>query len=196
MTVLVLIRHGPTTWNAQGRMQGRANRPLSAAGRRQVETWRVPEAWWDYDWITSPLGRARDTAKMLIGRAPPADPRLVEMSWGRWEGRRLSDLRAEMGEEFDHMAARGIDLQRPGGESPRQVQDRVRPLLAELARRRRPTVAVTHRGVIRALYAEAVGWDMKDEPPDELHQDCAQVFALDTAGAPRLERLNVSLRAP
>lgn len=196
MTVLVLIRHGPTTWNAQGRMQGQADRPLSAAGRHQVETWRVPEAWRDYDWITSPLSRARDTAKMLIGRIPPADPRLVEMSWGQWEGRRLPDLRDELGEAFDRMATGGVDFQRPGGESPRQVQDRVRPLLAELARRRRPTVAVTHRGVIRAVYAEAVEWDMKDEPPHELRDDCAHVFALDTKGAPRLERINVSLRVP
>ena len=177
-------------------MQGRADRPLSAAGRRQVEAWRVPETWRDYDWITSPLRRTRDTAKVLLGHVPPADPRLVEMSWGRWEGRRLKDLRAEMGAEFDRMAARGIEFQPPGGESPRQVQARLRPLLAELAHRRRPTVGVTHRGVIRALYAEAVGWDMKDEPPHELHDDCAQVFALETGGDARVEHLNINLRAP
>ena len=196
MTLMALIRHGPTAWNAQGRMQGQANRPLSAAGRRRVETWRVPKAWRDYDWITSPLSRARDTAKMLTGRVPTADPRLIEMSWGQWEGCRLADLRAELGEEFGRMEAGGIEFQRPGGESPRQVQARVRPLLVELAHRRRPTVAVTHRGVIRALYAEAVGWDMTNEPPHELHEDCAQVFTLDADGSPRIERLNVSLRAP
>ena len=196
MTLLILIRHGRTTWNTQGRMQGRADRPLSVAGRRQVESWRVPETWRDYDWITSPLRRTRDTAKLLLGRVPTADLRLVEMSWGQWEGRRLCDLRAEIGEEFDRMAERGTEFQRPGGESPRQVQERLRPLLAELAHRCRPTVAVTHRGVIRALYAEAVGWDMTNEPPHELHEDCAQVFTLDADGSPRIERLNVSLRAP
>ena len=196
MTLLILIRHGRTTWNTQGRMQGQADKPLSAAGRRQVESWRVPETWRDYDWITSPLRRTRDTAKLLLGCVPTADPRLIEMSWGQWEGRRLRGLRAEMGEEFDRMAERGIEFQRPGGESPRQVQERLRPLLAELAHRCRPTVGITHRGVIRALYADAVGWDMKSEPPDDLHDDCAQVFALEAGGKLRVERLNVNLRSP
>ncbi len=118
------------------------------------------------------------------------------MNWGQWEGCRLADLRAEMGAEFDDMEARGIEFQPPGGESPRQVQARLRPLLAELARHGRPTVAVTHRGVIRAVYAEAVGWDMKTDPPHEMLNDCAHVFALETGGHPRVEHVNVSLRAP
>ncbi|HJO97854.1 MAG TPA: histidine phosphatase family protein [Rhodospirillales bacterium] len=196
MTRLVLIRHGRTAWNTQGRMQGRADRPLSAAGRRQVGAWTVPETWRDYDWITSPLKRTRDTAKMLIGHVPPVEQRLIEMDWGRWEGCRLADLRVEMGEEFDRMAAGGIEFQRPGGESPRQVQMRLRPLLAEIADRRRPTVGVTHRGVVRAVYAEAVEWDMTGEPPHELRDDCAQVFTLDRDGRCRVEHLNVDLRAP
>jgi broad specificity phosphatase PhoE len=177
-------------------MQGRTDRPLSAAGRRQVKIWKLPEEWRDYDWITSPLRRTRDTAKMLIGRVPPIDFRLIEMSWGRWEGCRLADLRAEIGEEFDRMAARGIEFQRPGGESPLQVQARLRPLLTELADHGRPTIGVTHSGVLRAVYAEAVGWDMKDDPPHALHDDCAQVFSLDTGGISRVEHLNFSLRAP
>ena len=109
---------------------------------------------------------------------------------------RLKDLRAEMGDAFDRMEALGIDFQRPGGESPRQVQARLRPLLAELADRRRPTVAVTHRGIIRALYAQAVGWDMKDDPPQALLDDCAHVFALEDDGGLHIERLNVNLREP
>ncbi len=94
------------------------------------------------------------------------------------------------------MAAGGIEFQRPGGESPRQVQMRLRPLLAEIADRRRPTVGVTHRGVVRAVYAEAVEWDMTGEPPHELRDDCAQVFTLDRDGRCRVEHLNVDLRAP
>ena len=58
------------------------------------------------------------------------------------------------------------------------------------------SVFLTHQGVIRALYAQAVGWNMKNEPPDDLHDDCAQVFALGRGGNPRVERLNVNLKAP
>jgi len=63
MTPLVLIRHGATDWNADGRIQGRSDPPLSAAGRRAVAAWRLPEEMTgpgaeDWTWLTSPLERA------------------------------------------------------------------------------------------------------------------------------------------
>src|SRR3546814_19659201 len=64
--------------------------------------------------------------------------------------------------------ALGLDLRPPGGESPRQVQDRLKPWLAERSSCGRDTIAVTHKGVIRALYALACGWDMTGPPPDKL----------------------------
>ena len=54
-----------------------------------------------------------------------------------------------------------------------------------------PTLAVTHRGVIRALFAEATGWDMRGKPPARLDWSAVHVFSLDDEGAPRVERLNV-----
>ena len=94
----------------------------------------------------------------------------------------------KLGEE-----AEGLDFRAPGGESPRDVQARLAPLLAEIARAARPTVAVTHKGVIRALYALAVGWDMTDKPPEKLRDDCVHVFTLSAEGAPSVDRLNLPL---
>ncbi len=87
----------------------------------------------------------------------------------------------------------GLDFKAPEGESPREVQARIQPLLARLAELERPTVLVTHKAVIRALYALASGWTMIGKPPTKLRPNCAHVFRLGNDGMPAVERLNVSL---
>src|SRR3546814_16034964 len=82
---------------------------------------------------------------------------LVETDWGAWEGRTLAELRADLGAGMAANEARGLDFRPPGGESPRDVQDRLRPLLAELADAGEDVVAVSPKGVLRALYALASG---------------------------------------
>ena len=89
----------------------------------------------------------------------------------------------------------GLDFKAPEGESPREVQARLQPLLARLAELRRPTVLVTHKAVIRALYALASGWAMIGKPPAKLRPNCAQLFTLGADGTPAVERLNVSLES-
>ena len=76
---------------------------------------------------------ARDGDGALLGLDPRPEPRLVEMAWGEWEGRRLADLRAELGDAMIENEARGLDFRPPGGESPRDVQERLKPLLACLS---------------------------------------------------------------
>ncbi len=198
MTPLVLIRHGATQWNLDGRMQGRADPPLAPAGRAAVSAWRLPLELTgagadDWIWLTSPLARARQTAALLRAAPISVEPALIEMDWGAWEGRRLAELRAEGGAAMAEAEARGLDFQPPGGESPRQVQARLRPLLERLAATGRPVVAVTHKGVIRALYAQASGWDMTGRAPEKLCDGCAQRFLLGPDGAPETDQLNVRL---
>ncbi|HEX5321357.1 MAG TPA: histidine phosphatase family protein, partial [Stellaceae bacterium] len=81
----------------------------------------------------------------------------------------------------------------PGGESPRDVQQRLAPLLRDIARRGEPTAAITHKGVIRAIFAEAAGWDMLGKPPARLNWAAAHLFRLAPDGAPTVERLNLAL---
>ena len=115
------------------------------------------------------------------------------MSWGVWEGRTLPDLRAELGDLMTAWEAEGLDFKAPGGESPRDVQTRLRPWLAELAEIGAPTLAVCHKGVIRALYALAIGWDMTDKPPRKLREPAVQLFTLSTDGLPTVAELNITL---
>lgn len=190
MTRLLVIRHGATDWNAAGLMQGRADRPLSEAGRASVSSARLPPGWDNAVCLSSPLRRAMETAR-LLGFDPTPDDRLIEMDWGEWEGRSLADIRAEQGEAMAENEARGLDFRPAGGESPRDVQERLKPLLAEIET---PTIAVTHKGVLRALYALATGWSMKAKPPEKLRDGCAHAFDVGDDGVPSVVELNIPLR--
>jgi probable phosphoglycerate mutase len=190
VTLLALIRHMPTEWNAAGRLQGREDLPLAA---ETAPDWRVPAELNGFRWLTSPLRRAVDTAHRLGIAEPIIEPRLAEMRWGAWEGETLAGLRGRLGAAMARAEAAGLDLRPPGGESPREVQARVMPLLAEIARSDHPTAAITHKGVIRAVLSLATGWDMKDKPPHRLSWSAAQLFRLDESGRPSVARLNLPL---
>jgi len=196
MTALVVIRHGPTAWNAEGRIQGHTDVPLSPEGRDVVGAWRLPSEIGGAGWalLCSPLTRARETAALLKPKGLwRTEPALIEMDWGAWEGRVLAELRAEGGAEMVVSEAKGLDFQPTGGESPRDVQARLAPLLALLSQAGEPSLAVTHKGVIRALYAWARGWDMTGRPPEKLRDACAHRFSLDSQGVPHIEALNLEL---
>ncbi len=193
MTLIALIRHGATAWNEQGIVQGRNDIPLSANGRDEVSKWTVPLSLRNYVWVSSPLSRALETAFLLSGSQPPTDERLVEMDWTSWEGRTLPDLRSALGDLMAAWEAEGLDFRSPGGESPREVQQRVKPFLAARKLLGENTIAVCHKGVIRAIYALAIGWDMKTKPPRKLKDGCAQIFELDHDGHPKVHELDVAL---
>lgn len=192
MTLLALLRHGQTEWNVARRLQGRADIPLAAVARDELRRRRIPAEFLPYRTISSPLSRCRETAA-LLGVAPQSDQRLIEMDWGTYQGHTVADLRARLGVDFERAESRGLDFHPPGGESPRHVQARVEPLLAEIAAAGAPTLAITHRGVIRAIYARAVGWSMTGSAPHRLDFYALQLFRLGRDGMPAIERLNVAL---
>ncbi len=198
MTRLLLIRHAATAWNEARRIQGRADEPLSAAGRAEAARWRLPAdlAAREALWITSPLVRARETAALMGATDAAVEPRLIEMDWGAWEGARLAELRARHGAEMAANEARGLDFRPEGGESPREVQARLAPWLAEIAPRGGLVVAVTHKGVIRALIARAAGWDMTGPAPSRIARGRAHLLALGPDGTPRIARLDLALAPP
>jgi len=192
MTVLALLRHAPTDWNKARRLQGRADIPISESSRTELARRRLPASVAGFHALSSPLTRCRETAALLSLEAT-IEPRLVEMDWGRYEGHTLKDLHTKFGFDLAANEARGLDFRPPDGESPRDVQKRIAPVLAEIAAAARPTVAVTHRGVIRAVYAQAMGWDMKRKPPHEVDLYALQIFRLAPDGTPAVDRLNVAL---
>ncbi|WP_310385905.1 histidine phosphatase family protein [Roseateles sp.] len=194
-TTLALLRHGETPWSRVKRLQGRTDVGLSETGAAMLAAHMLPPECSELPVCTSPLVRCTQTAAQLRLVTPVIEARLIEMSWGQWEGRTQSDLRSELGPEMAENEARGWDFMPPGGESPRQVWQRVRPWLSELAALRLPTLAVTHRGVMRVIFARATGWDMLGKPPAKLDWTTLQLFSLDEQGLPAVQRLNLPLPA-
>ena len=141
------------------------------------------------------MQRCRDTARHLAGRSVPTDDLLKEMFWGDWQGETLPGLRQRLGEEMTRREALGWDFRPPNGESPRDVAVRLKAFLSKVAEREQPTVAVTHRGVIRAAFALATGWDFLGKPPFKMKREAVQLFWLSADGSLEVRAANVPLLA-
>lgn len=157
---LVLVRHGVTDWNREGRFQGHSDPGLSDAGRHEAELaaerLAADEGMRPGRIIASSLGRALQTAAPIgaaTGLSVEADPRLMEIGQGEWEGRTHAELETEDAERYlAWRRAAGI-RQPPGGEPIEHATARVRFLLDDLATSPddAPICLVSHGGTLRIL---------------------------------------------
>ncbi|SLN23655.1 Putative phosphoserine phosphatase 2 [Falsiruegeria litorea R37] len=177
MTRLALLRHGHTSWNRAGQIQGRSDIPLDDEARRDLSQFSLPPEWIRAELWSSPLHRARETAAIVANRVPLTAPELTEMNWGDWEGKRGVDLLAQEGSGFRHIEDWGWDYRAPGGESPRELWDRVEPWVQS---RHTDTIAVCHIGIMRVILAKAHGWDFDGEAPFKIKRNRLFVVDLDT----------------
>lgn len=190
---VIMIRHGETAWNRARRIQGRQDTALTKAARTELARISLPRRLGEPVWFTSPLKRAIESALLLGASNPVVEPRLVEMDFGAWEGKRLADLRRECPDAMVAAEGRGLDMRPPQGETPREVQARVRSWLAERGRAGDAVAAVTHKGVIRATLSLALDWDMRRRSPVRLDWKAAHVFRVDETGKPAPLCLNLPL---
>jgi probable phosphoglycerate mutase len=188
-----LLRHGPTEWNAQGRVQGHTDIPLSPEGMAKMQALLPPPPFHKACAYASPLLRARQTAEAMGLSAPILDARLMEQNWGRWEGLRRADILAQDGADAFTRAGLAAAFHPPGGESTQALHDRVAAFLREIAKRREDAAVVAHLGVLRAAYTLATGWDMATPMPDGLDISKALVLELAEDGSPSLHAMNVDL---
>lgn len=158
---LILVRHGETDWNREGRLQGGQDIPLNALGREQAaeaagRLKTLAPNFADLDYLCSPMQRARETMDILrreLAMTPGEyrfDERLKELTFGSWEGFTWRDIRKAEREQAGLRERDKWGFVPPGGESYRMLAERVRPVLEELARE---TVIVSHGGVARAVLA-------------------------------------------
>jgi broad specificity phosphatase PhoE len=176
------VRHGETDWNAERRLQGQLDIPLNARGRLQAaqcgDTLRDlvavgGKAAADFTYMASPLSRAAETMEIMreglgLPRAGyAADPRLRELSFGRWEGLTYQEVRAL---DRQVLAVRDRDkwnFAPPAGESYAQLLVRVRTWYEGASG---DTIVAAHGGVARVLM---VLFGVK-APQDATHGDVAQ----------------------
>src|SRR5690242_2691048 len=149
MTRLLLVRHGETDWNADGRLQGQTDRPLSDFGRSQARRLADELAEEKLEAIyASDLARARETAEIVgerVGLPVSLDPDLREKDWGTWEG--LTAV------ERDRVAF--------DGESTEAHQERMLRALRRISDSHAAgdrILVVTHGGSMRRVQTAVLGW--------------------------------------
>jgi 2,3-bisphosphoglycerate-dependent phosphoglycerate mutase len=147
MATLMLVRHGETDWNADGRLQGQTDRPLSEFGRRQARQLAEELADDELEAIyASDLSRARETAEIVgerLGLAVALDADLREKDWGTWEG--LTSVERDRVEFV--------------GETTEAHQERVLHALRRIAEQHPGgrVLVVTHGGSMRRVQTAALG---------------------------------------
>jgi len=188
---LALLRHGPTEWNALGKIQGHTDIPLSNEGLTKMRALLPPPPFATARAYASPLLRARQTAEALGLVHPILDARLMEQHWGDWEGLSKTEIIARDGANAFDRAGLAARFRPPGGESTQDLHDRVGAFLKDIAGRDEDAVAVAHLGVLRAAYTLATGWDMATPMPEGL--DVSKALILDVAedGTASLQAMNV-----
>jgi broad specificity phosphatase PhoE len=151
MTTLLLVRHGETDWNAEGRLQGHTDQPLSDYGRRQAQQLAGEREDEELEAIySSDLARARETAEIVgerLGLPVVLDPDLREKDWGTWEG-----LNAVERDRVEFV-----------GETTEAHQERMLRALRRIAERHPGdgrVLVVTHGGSMRRVQTAAMGLAM------------------------------------
>ncbi len=189
--MIYLVRHGQTHFNAERRMQGHLDSPLTALGRAQAsaigrllrDLIGKPDGW---RLVSSPLGRAQDTAAIIgqaLGLPLETDRRVIEVSFGQWDGRLRDELAAEHPDTF----GRGDwQFAAPDGESFEAVEARVGDWLAGLpAEPERKVIVVSHGGSGRVVRGAYLGLPRAETWAQDVPQDA--VFRLANGAVERID---------
>ncbi|EHM43373.1 histidine phosphatase family protein [Anaeroglobus geminatus] len=169
MVRIILVRHGETQWNIEGRYQGREDTHLSERGLKQGQLLArgLKDVHIDA-FISSPLERAFMTASFcaeLHGEKVQKDPRLTEIDHGDWEGRLAGEIEAAYPREFAawHTAPHTVQMPGAGGESLADVCARARAAFDDYATRwaGKTVLAAAHDAVNKALICDLLGMSQK-----------------------------------
>jgi probable phosphoglycerate mutase len=143
-----VVRHGATQWSVAGRHTGTTDLPLTEQGRQQAETIRPVLGRARFARVlSSPLQRARETARLCGFDHPAIDADLAEWDYGTYEGRTTADIRGERpGWSLWHDGC-------PDGESAADVGRRCDAVLSRLRDVDGVVLVVAHGHLLRVLAA-------------------------------------------
>lgn len=166
MVRIILIRHGETNWNIQGRYQGQEDTRLSERGF--VQAGMLAHGLKDVPidmCISSPLKRAYLTCKACadLHHLPVhTDDRLTEINHGTWEGELACEIEARYPEEFKLWHTAPDKVQMPEGENLEDVRKRARAAFDEFAQKYagKTLLVAAHDAVNKAVICDLLGLDM------------------------------------
>jgi len=160
---LIAVRHGETDFNAERRMQGHLDVPLSETGRVQAQAAAARLADESIDKIySSDLQRALETARIIHeGREIElvTDLRLREFHMGTFQGMTLSEAREKHGDAWERFFIHDADFALPGGQSRNQKQVEIASFMEEVVRSQAGgrMLVVTHGGILIAMLRHVLG---------------------------------------
>lgn len=193
---VILVRHGETTWNAEQRLQGQDNAPLSQRGVQQAKRFAAfARALAPARVVSSDLGRTRETVNLLGFADVPVDERLREIDMGEWTGRIKHELEAER--PHDYLAWRAgtftPDRGEPWADFCARIVEGLRDCLKKCSG---DTLAIVHGGVIRAACHSFLGLPPSRVVP--VTPGTATILSFDgpDASAARLEAYNIAAVTP
>ncbi len=168
MTNLIMIRHGETDWNVEGRWQGQADVALNERGRAQAaktakELKNVPiNAIYSSDLIRA-LETAQEISK-VTGLPVQVDRRLREIHQGDWQGMLVTDIKARYADHFERRRLDPLNIAPPGGETVAQVASRVLAAVHEIVSKHpSETIAIVSHGfALAVILAEYQGRPLDD----------------------------------
>jgi broad specificity phosphatase PhoE len=188
--MIIFVRHGQTDRNREGRLQGRLDAPLTDLGHEQARLCASGLAGCGATAVvTSPLQRAADTAEQIaavLGVGVEVDERLIELDYGDWDGRRLTEVSPAQWTQWRDDPS----FAPPGGESLLLVGERVGRFCSERLLPDATIVAVSHVSPIKAAVAWTLGTG--DGATWRMQLDVASVtrIARRATGAPLLVGYN------
>jgi len=167
MPKIILVRHGKTVWNAEGRYQGKMDIPLNEEGREQAR--RVGEALKNFPVkavYSSPLSRCRDTAREIAkhhGLEVKTKEGFKEIDHGEWEGLLASEVEERYPELLNLWREKPSQVKMPGGESLKDVQERAVKAFNEVVKEHSDEdliVIVGHDATNKVLMCHLLGTDL------------------------------------
>jgi len=195
MARLLLIRHGLSRWNVEGRLQGQLDVPLSPEGERQAEAVATRLSGLALAAVyASPLRRALATAEAIARpHSLPVHlvPELTEIDHGEWQGRTLMEIAASDRDRLALWTRVPGRVRMPGGERLFDVRQRSLLAVAALGARHAGQVVavVSHEVVIKVVVAEALGLDYDHLPRLQIDNGALTIIEYD-GGQARLLTLN------
>ncbi|MEB3224255.1 MAG: histidine phosphatase family protein, partial [Synechococcus sp.] len=169
---LLLVRHGETNWNREGRFQGTMDIPLNENGQAQAAKAQAFLKDVNLDFaVTSPMSRPKETAEIILQAHPnvtlATHPQLEEIGHGLWEGKLESEIEADFPGMLQEWKTTPETVQMPEGENLQQVWDRANQAWDEIVTQYSQTpnqvgLVVAHDAINKVILCRVMGLQPKD----------------------------------